>query len=69
MNRAIVLSFAFCLLFFGPYLMGASKVYRYRCPKCKLIQEYEAPGTRKCPNDGRTMIRVSGSFTSLAFVV
>lgn len=42
---------------------GANKVYRYRCPKCKLIQEYEIPGSKKCPNDGRMMIRISGSFT------
>jgi len=59
MNRAIVLSFAFILLVFGPALMGANKVYRYRCPKCKLIQEYELSGTKKCPNDGRTMIRMN----------
>ncbi len=59
MNRAIVLCFAFCLLFFGPMLMGATKVYKYRCPKCKLIQEYQIPGSKKCPNDGRTMIRMN----------
>jgi predicted RNA-binding Zn-ribbon protein involved in translation (DUF1610 family) len=35
---------------------AANKTYRYRCPKCKLIQEYGTPGTRKCPNDGRVMI-------------
>jgi hypothetical protein len=34
-----------------------AKTYRYRCPKCKLIQEYGTPGLRKCPNDGATMIR------------
>ena len=59
MNRAVVLGFAFFLLFFGPALMGANKVYRYRCPKCKLVQEYELSGTKKCPNDGRTMIRTN----------
>lgn len=43
----------------GGVAFAANKVYRYRCPKCKLIQEYELPGTKKCPNDGRTMIRVN----------
>lgn len=38
---------------------ASSKVYKYRCPKCKLIQEYEIPGTKKCPNDGRVMIRIN----------
>lgn len=36
----------------------AGKTYRYRCPKCKLIQEYGVPGVKKCPNDGRTMIQM-----------
>ncbi len=36
---------------------AASKTYKYRCPKCKLIQEYGTMGARKCPNDGTTMIR------------
>lgn len=48
---------------------GATKVYRYRCPKCKLIQEYEVPGTKHCPNDGRVMLRVSGVFTTVKSVV
>ena len=38
-------------------LLAAPKTYKYRCPKCKLIQEYGTPGTKKCPNDGSTMIR------------
>jgi len=25
--------------------------------KYKLIQEYGQPGTKKCPNDGQTMVR------------
>ena len=33
------------------------KSYKYRCPKCKLIQEYGSPGVKKCPNDGKTMVR------------
>jgi hypothetical protein len=33
------------------------KTYKYRCPKCKLIQEYGTPGVKKCPNDGKTMVR------------
>ena len=39
-------------------LMAASKTYKYRCPKCKLIQEYESPGVKKCPNDGKTILRM-----------
>jgi hypothetical protein len=35
------------------------KTYKYRCTKCKLIQEYSVPGVKKCPNDGTTMIRMS----------
>ena len=41
----------------GPAI-GAPKTYKYRCPKCKLIQEYGTLGTKKCPNDGKTMIRI-----------
>jgi hypothetical protein len=40
-------------------VLGATKTYKYRCPKCKLIQEYGTPGTKKCPNDGKTMIRMN----------
>jgi hypothetical protein len=40
-------------------VFAASNTYKYRCPKCKLIQEYGTPGTKKCPNDGRIMIRQS----------
>jgi hypothetical protein len=36
---------------------AAPKSYKYRCPKCKLIQEYGQPGVKKCPNDGKTMVR------------
>ena len=42
----------------GP-VFAAPKTYKYRCPKCKLIQEYGTPGVKKCPNDGSTMIRVN----------
>lgn len=38
---------------------AAAKTYKYRCPKCKLIQEYGTMGTKKCPNDGKTMIRMN----------
>jgi len=38
---------------------AAAKTYKYRCPKCKLIQEYGTMGTKKCPNDGATMIRMN----------
>ena len=36
--------------------VAAPKTYKYKCPKCKLIQEYGTPGTKKCPNDGTTMV-------------
>jgi hypothetical protein len=38
-------------------VLAAPKTYKYRCPKCKLIQEYGTQGVKKCPNDGSTMIR------------
>ena len=38
---------------------AAPKTYKYRCPKCKLIQEYGTMGVKKCPNDGSTMIRMN----------
>lgn len=37
--------------------VAAPKTYRYKCPKCHLIQEYSVPGPKKCPNDGRSMVR------------
>jgi hypothetical protein len=39
-------------------VFAAAKTYKYRCPKCKLIQEYGTPGVKKCPNDGKTMVRM-----------
>ena len=53
-------------LFLSALLVGVSlgvaqaapKTYKYRCPKCGLVQEFTRPGVKKCPNDGRTMIRV-----------
>jgi hypothetical protein len=40
--------------------MGFSaKTYRYKCPKCKLIQEYAVQGIKKCPNDGRIMTKIN----------
>jgi hypothetical protein len=47
------------LAFSGATAWGAAKTYKYRCPKCKLIQEYGTPGVKKCPNDGKTMIRMN----------
>ena len=38
-------------------LLAAPKTYKYRCPKCKLIQEYGTAGVKKCPNDGAIMTR------------
>ena len=40
-------------------LLAAPKTYKYRCPKCKLIQEYGTMGSKKCPNDGWTMIKMN----------
>ena len=40
-------------------LLAAPKTYKYRCPKCKLIQEFGSPGVKKCPNDGKTMVRMN----------
>ena len=37
--------------------VAAPKTYKYRCPKCKLIQEYGTPGVKKCPNNGAIMTR------------
>jgi hypothetical protein len=39
--------------------VAAGKTYKYRCLKCKLIQEYGTMGVKKCPNDGSTMIRMN----------
>ncbi len=39
--------------------VAAPKTYKYRCPKCKLIKEYGTMGVKKCPNDGKTMIRMN----------
>lgn len=54
MNRKIfILGFA-CLFLCG----FAVKTYKYRCPKCKLVQEFTQQGVKKCPNDGRIMIKM-----------
>jgi hypothetical protein len=55
MTRRILLVLA--LVAVACSVEAATKSYRYRCPKCKLIQEYGTPGTKRCPNDGRIMIR------------
>ena len=39
--------------------LAAPKTYKYRCPRCQLIEEYAQPGIRKCPKDGFTMIKVN----------
>lgn len=36
---------------------AAAKTYKYKCMKCKLIQEYGSPGVKRCPNDGSIMTR------------
>ena len=52
-----VVGTAFLLV--GGQGFAAPKTYKYRCPKCKLIQEYGTMGVKKCPNDGSTMIRMN----------
>lgn len=56
MNRKAFL-FGLISLFATTVVFAAGKTYKYKCPKCNLIQEYGTPGTKKCPNDGRIMIR------------
>lgn len=56
--KSLILVLGILILGIG-VVSAANKVYRYRCPKCKLVQEYEVPGTKKCPNDGRVMIRTN----------
>jgi ssDNA-binding Zn-finger/Zn-ribbon topoisomerase 1 len=57
MKRRVFLAIVLSLMTVSVF--ASNKVYKYRCPKCKLIQEYEVQGTKKCPNDGRIMIRVN----------
>lgn len=59
MIRQSLLLFVCSTILFSGSVFATNKVYRYRCPKCKLIQEYEISGTKKCPNDGRIMIRIN----------
>ena len=47
------------VLMTGSVFAAPKKTYKYRCPKCKLIQEYGSPGVKKCPNDGKTMVRMN----------
>ena len=37
--------------------MAAPKTYKYRCPRCQLIETYAQSGIKKCPKDGTTMIK------------
>lgn len=55
--RRAVLAALVTFLVGGTAALAANKTYKYRCTKCKLIQEYGQPGVKKCPNDGSTMIR------------
>lgn len=45
-------------IFSSTAIFAVSKTYKYKCPKCNLIQEYSTPGIKKCPNDKRTMTRI-----------
>ena len=40
-------------------LLAAPKTYRYRCPRCQLIETYAQLGAKKCPKDGFTMIKMN----------
>jgi hypothetical protein len=55
MNRKSFLILVACFVAVG----FAAKTYKYKCPKCKLIQEYAIQGTKKCPNDGRVMTKIN----------
>lgn len=55
MNRRMLICGLIFLALTGSAI--AAKTYKYKCMKCKLIQEYGVPGVKKCPNDGSTMIR------------
>jgi hypothetical protein len=59
MNRRNIILAVAAITLLNTALFAANKTYKYRCPKCKLIQEYEIPGVKKCPNDGHTMIRTN----------
>jgi hypothetical protein len=54
--KTLLMLVAFSVVFSG-FAVAAPKTYKYKCPKCKLIQEYGTPGVKKCPNDKSTMIR------------
>lgn len=58
MNRK---SFLICLALAlsSTCIFAATKTYKYRCNKCKLVQEYTTPGVKKCPNDKSVMIRMN----------
>jgi hypothetical protein len=59
MNRRNIILCLAAIMLGNTAVFAANKVYKYRCPKCKLIQEYQISGTKKCPNDGRTMLRIN----------
>ena len=40
-------------------LLAAPKTYKYRCPRCQLIQEFAQSGIKKCPKCNFTMIPVN----------
>jgi hypothetical protein len=46
-------------VFLARSVSAATNSHKYRCPKCKLIQDYGQPGVKKCPNDGKTMVRMN----------
>lgn len=56
--KRMLFVFALASVFAG-VAYAAPKVYKYRCTKCGLVQEYTRLGTKKCPNDGRIMIRAN----------
>ena len=59
-RRAVIAAFLLGVFVSAKSAMASQKkTYKYRCPKCKLIQEYGSPGVKKCPNDGQIMVRMN----------
>lgn len=57
MNRKTFILALISTVLIGGTAFAVAKTYKYKCNKCKLIQEYAVPGVKRCPNDGSIMIR------------
>jgi hypothetical protein len=40
-------------------VLAAPKTYKYRCPRCQLIQEFAQSGIKKCPKCNFSMVPVN----------